>query len=59
MNSDYLSVEHQSGKLVVSVCGRWVFDNVLALEEATASVAPEPGHVVVFTCAGLEDIDLL
>lgn len=55
---DYLSIENQHDKLVVSISGRWVFDDVLALEEATASVLPAPGQSVTFTCAGLEEIDI-
>lgn len=58
MNQDYLSIESQNDELVVRIGGRWVFDDVLALEEATASVLPEPGQSVTFTCAGLEEIDI-
>ncbi len=58
MIQDYLSTESQPGKLVVKVSGRWVFDDVLALEEATASILPEPGQSVTFTCSGLEEIDI-
>ena len=58
MNEAFLNIESQPGKLVVSVKGRWIFDKVLALEEATATVLPEPGQVVIFKCAGLEEIDI-
>jgi phospholipid/cholesterol/gamma-HCH transport system permease protein len=56
--ADYLSVENLPDKLIVNVCGRWIFDVVLGLEQATASVVPRPGQLVVFQCAGLEDIDI-
>jgi len=42
----------------VNVRGHWVFDEVLALEAATASVLPGQGQQVVFQCAGLEEIDI-
>ncbi len=57
-NEAFLNIESQSGRLVVNVKGQWIFDQVLALEEATASVLPEAGQVVLFKCAGLEDIDI-
>jgi len=58
MNSAHLSTESLPGKLVVNVRGQWVFDDVLALEEATASVLPEADQSVTFQCDGLEDIDI-
>ena len=58
MNDAYLNIESLSDKLVVNIKGQWVFDEVLALEEATASVIPEPGQAVIFQCAGLENIDI-
>ena len=58
MNDSLLSFESQPERLVVNVRGQWVFDEVLALEGATASVQPEAGQVVTFQCAGLEDIDI-
>ncbi len=58
MSNAYLSFESSPDKLIVKVKGQWVFDEVLALEEATASVLPEPGQAVEFQCAGLEDIDI-
>jgi len=58
MNNAYLSFESLSDKLIVNVRGQWVFDEVLALEDATASVLPEAGQEVLFQCAGLEDIDI-
>ena len=59
MDTDkYLSIENLPERLVVNVKGQWIFDEVLALEEATASVQPEAGQVVTFQCAGLEDIDI-
>ncbi len=35
-----------------------MFDEVLALEQATATVLPEAGQQVTFQCAGLEEIDI-
>lgn len=58
MIGSYLSVKGQDDRLLVSVRGNWIFDNVLALEEATASVLPRAGQTVKFQCAGLEDIDI-
>ena len=58
MSNPFLSFETQPGRLFVNVKGQWVFDEVLALEDATARVHPEPGQLVTFQCAGLEDIDI-
>lgn len=58
MNNAYLSIDSHSDRLVVNVRGQWVFDEVLALEDATASVKPRAGQSVVFQCAGLEEIDI-
>ena len=58
MNSAVLSFESQPGRLIVNVKGRWIFDEVLALEHATATVLPETGQLVAFQCAGLEEIDI-
>ena len=58
MSNSFLSIEHQPDRLVVNVKGHWVFDEVQALEEATATVLPDPGQAVTFQCAGLEDIDI-
>ena len=48
MSNSFLSIEKQADRLVVNVKGQWIFDEVLALEEATASVLPEAGQVVTF-----------
>lgn len=58
MSNAYLSVESQPDKLIVNVKGLWIFDAVMALEDATASVLPETGQFVTFQCAGVEDIDI-
>jgi len=58
MNDAYLSLDHQPDRLVVNIRGQWVFDEVLALEDATASVLPDPDQFVTFQCAGLEEIDI-
>ena len=58
MTNPYLSVESKPGKLLVHIHGDWIFDNVLALEEAAATVLPDPGQAVVFQCSGLHDIDI-
>ncbi len=58
MSNAFLSIEDQPEKLVVNVKGNWVFDEVLAMEAATASVLPAPGQAVSFQCAGLEEIDI-
>ena len=36
--SKYLSIESLPGKLLVNVRGQWIFDEVLALEDAVASI---------------------
>jgi phospholipid/cholesterol/gamma-HCH transport system permease protein len=54
----YLSIDSLPDRLVVSVKGQWTFDEVRALEDATASVLPEAGQAVSFQCAGLENIDI-
>ena len=58
MRNAYLSTEDQPDRLVVNVKGQWVFDEVSALEQATATVIPKAGQFVTFQCAGLEEIDI-
>jgi phospholipid/cholesterol/gamma-HCH transport system permease protein len=58
LNNPYLAIDDQSDRLVVNIRGQWVFDEVMALENATATVKPEAGQQVVFQCAGLEEIDI-
>jgi len=54
----FLSVQSQPDRLIVDVRGQWVFDEVAALEDATAAVLPDAGQSVTFQCAGLEEIDI-
>lgn len=54
----FLCFDNEPGKLIVNVRGRWIFDEVRALEDATASVSPAKGDAVTFHCADLEDIDI-
>ncbi len=58
MADSFLSIEDQPDKLLVGVRGDWIFDNVLLLEDAVASVIPRAGQTVTFQCAGLDDIDI-
>lgn len=58
LSDAYLSIDDQPDRLVVNVRGHWVFDEVLALEVATATVLPGQGQHVVFQCAGLDEIDI-
>jgi phospholipid/cholesterol/gamma-HCH transport system permease protein len=58
MNDAFLSFKSEPDRLIVHVRGNWVFDEVSALEEATASVTPTEGQAVTFQCAGLEEIDI-
>jgi phospholipid/cholesterol/gamma-HCH transport system permease protein len=58
MTSAYLSIENQADAMSVSLKNDWVFDNVSDLEDATASVLPDPGQAVIFQCGGLQDIDI-
>ena len=58
MSSAFLNIENRPDELVVNVRGQWVFDEVSALEDATAMVLPEPDQLVIFQCAGLESIDI-
>ncbi len=58
MSNAFLSLDHQPDRLIVNVKGHWIFDEVLALEDATATVLPEAGQAVTFQCAGLEEIDI-
>jgi len=58
LNNPFLGVDSQPDRLVVNVRGQWVFDQVMALEDATASVLPQADQKVVFQCAGLEEIDI-
>lgn len=57
-SNTFLSFDSQPDGLIVNVKGRWIFDEVLALEEAVATVLPEAGQLVTFRCAGLEAIDI-
>jgi phospholipid/cholesterol/gamma-HCH transport system permease protein len=58
LSNPYLGIDDQPDRLVVNVRGHWVFDEVMALEDATATVMPQAGQQVVFQCAGLEEIDI-
>jgi phospholipid/cholesterol/gamma-HCH transport system permease protein len=58
MPNHFLNIEAQKDRLVVGIKGNWVFDNVLELENATATVVPDEGQTVTFQCSGLEDIDI-
>ena len=58
LNNSFLGVDSQPDRLVVNVRGHWVFDQVMALEDATATVLPQADQKVVFQCAGLEEIDI-
>jgi phospholipid/cholesterol/gamma-HCH transport system permease protein len=58
MVSEYLRIEPQADSLSVMLKSDWVFDNVSALEDATASVLPVPGQSVLFQCGGLQDMDI-
>jgi len=54
----FLSFDNEPGKLIVNVKGRWIFDEVRALEAATATVSPAKGENVTFHCKDLDDIDI-
>jgi len=54
----FLSFDRAPGNLIVNLQGRWIFDEVRALEAATASVLPLQGETVTFQCGGIEDIDI-
>jgi len=58
MGNTFLGIESQPDRLFVNVKGRWIFDEVAALEHATATVMPEAGQLVTFQCAGLKEIDI-
>lgn len=58
MSSAFLSFENQPDSLIVSIKGRWIFDEVAELETIVATVKPEAGQSVTFQCAGLEEIDI-
>ena len=58
VSNPFLNIEEQSDGLIVNVKNQWTFDNVLALEKATASVLPQLGQDVTFQCAGLEEVDI-
>ncbi len=58
MSNAFLSFENQPDKLTVNIKGRWIFDEVPALETVTATVQPQAGQFVTFQCAGLEEIDI-
>ncbi len=58
MSNAFLSLEQQPDRLIVNVKGQWIFDEVLALEEAVATVLPQAGQAVTFQCAGLDEIDI-
>jgi len=58
MDTAFLSTEAQPETLVVKVRGPWLFENVRALEEASAEVRDHADRHVEFRCDGLEDIDI-
>ena len=58
LENAYLGVEAHTDGLKVGLKNDWIFDNVSALEDATASVIPTDGKPVIFHCGGLQDIDI-
>lgn len=58
MTSEFLDIETTGREMSVKVKGRWVFDNVLQLENIVAEVLPDPGQSVVFACDAIEEIDI-
>lgn len=58
MQSKFLDIEESNGKLLVTVKGRWLFENISLLENICAEILPDPGQKVVFQCDYLEEIDI-
>lgn len=58
MTSAFLDIDSSGGQLLVKVKGRWVFENVLQLENTVADILPEPGQKVVFACDLIDEIDI-
>lgn len=58
MNDVFISYETRPDALVVGIRGKWLFENVSALETASLDIAERADRHVVFQCGGLEDIDI-
>ncbi len=58
MTSPFLSIESTPEALRVRVRGDWLFENVRALEEASAEVRDRADRHVEFLCDGLREIDI-
>ncbi|KAA9133374.1 MlaE family lipid ABC transporter permease subunit [Marinihelvus fidelis] len=58
MDDSFLDFETRDDTLLVDVHGEWVFENVSALERASASVRDRAQRHVVFRCSGVESMDI-
>lgn len=58
MNDAFIRYQPQPDALIVGIRGRWLFDNVTALEEASHDIAEHADRHVVFQCSGLDEIDI-
>lgn len=58
MNDAFVNIESSPEAMTVSLRGRWVFENVAGLEDTSTEVARLADRHVVFSCGGLEEIDI-
>lgn len=58
MNEAFLTTATEPDAFLVKIHGPWLFENVGKLEEASLQVRNEADRHVIFSCDGLEDIDI-
>jgi len=58
MSDAFIQIETRPEAMIVSLHGKWLFENVTRLEAASAEVAERADRHVVFECGGLEEMDI-
>lgn len=58
MQPPFISFAQSPDGLLVGVSGKWLFENVSALEQASAEICDRADQHVIFQCSGVEEMDI-
>jgi phospholipid/cholesterol/gamma-HCH transport system permease protein len=58
MDPAFISFHESPDGLLVGVGGKWLFENISALEQATEEICTRADKHVIFQCSGLEEMDI-
>lgn len=58
MEQTFIKLEESADALHVGIVGEWLFENISALENASASIAEKAKKHVIFQCSGLQEMDI-